>query len=317
MLLPVYFIVILVIVAQVIPNQTYPAVPAFAPVPLASPSSPPVGLLAYAPNASADAATVMAAVAAAPPFAGVPVLGFATDDDLADYYLATSATGPPMAGVVFATNADGTLPPAVQVALRFSLTAVPSTLSVNTDPSACRATDPAVVQGTCGPQRYLTSGFASLQAAVAEGLTNLLLNATLGSAAAAANWTVQQFPLPEYTSQSTALSSLVAIYTVMAFSPLVQFLAVNVVYEKEHKIREHLFMMGGTCAHADRARGPGLWSIGRADPQRNGPCFGSTALSHPTRPVSFHFLLFCMQSAQRRTSWRGACATGSSSWSRP
>jgi len=44
--------------------------------------------------------------------------------------------------------------------------------------------------------------------------------------------------LPAYTTTSLVLLNLTAIYMVIAFSPLVQFLLVNIVVEKEKKIKE-------------------------------------------------------------------------------
>ena len=241
--MPVYFTVILVILARVLPNTTYAAVSYFPPSPLVPATPVPIGILAFAPNTSADAAAVMDAIVARPPFQGREVLGFETDAALVDYYTATaSSSAAPLAGVVFSPMPDGSLPPDVQVTLRFDLAMVPSTLVAATAPSSCR--DSLDWTG-CPPYLYLVSGFVGLQAALADALAGVLLNATLTAGAPGYNASaVQQYPKGEYVSTSATLSTLVAIYTVAAFAPLVQFLVVNVVYEKEHRIREHLFMMG-------------------------------------------------------------------------
>jgi len=236
--MPVYFMVILVVIANVLPNETYPAVPSF---PTQNPftAAAPLNLLAFVPNNSDAAAAVMDYVASVAPFAGLGVQGFATVADLETYYHDNLATY--LAGVVFAVEADGSLPVTPQVTLRYNGTQVPSTLTLNGDPSVCRG--PSTMAG-CPAQQYISAAFPALQLAVAEGLARVTLNASITAPPNETSWLVQQFPLPAYLEKSTTLASLVAIYTVVAFSPFVQFLVVNIVYEKEHRIKVHLLISG-------------------------------------------------------------------------
>lgn len=55
---------------------------------------------------------------------------------------------------------------------------------------------------------------------------------------------VQLMPKNKYTSDLTYLQTVASIYFVMAYSFFINFLTINLVAEKEKKIREGMFMMG-------------------------------------------------------------------------
>ncbi len=131
--MPLYFVAVLVVLALVIPTTSYDAalsLPAkSAPVNDPVPAS---HVIAFVPNASAAVAAVMQRVvspaASVASFRNLPVLGFATDGDVQDFYVQNP--GLLFAAVEF-TNLleDGSLPPDVQVTLRLNDTTVPSTLA--------------------------------------------------------------------------------------------------------------------------------------------------------------------------------------------
>ena len=55
---------------------------------------------------------------------------------------------------------------------------------------------------------------------------------------------LQMMPKPDYTPDLTYLQTISSIYFVLAYSFFINFLTVNLVAEKEKKIREGMFMMG-------------------------------------------------------------------------
>ena len=58
------------------------------------------------------------------------------------------------------------------------------------------------------------------------------------------NVSAQQIPKSAFTAFNTTMQIITAIYFVMAYAPFVSFLLVNLVTEKEKKIREAMRMMG-------------------------------------------------------------------------
>jgi len=150
------------------------------------------------------------------------------------------------------TNADGSLPDNVTVTFRFNGSYAVSTNSISQNAAMCRMG----IAGTCAAYMYRSffnsqcstnrkkinfcffsicssTGFVDLQTALIEALALQELDISLNLTGAA-----QAYPLPAYTTTSLVLLNLTAIYMVIAFSPLVQFLLVNIVVEKEKKIKE-------------------------------------------------------------------------------
>ncbi|CAN7984948.1 unnamed protein product, partial [Ixodes hexagonus] len=92
----------------------------------------------------------------------------------------------------------------------------------------------------CPAAAYYSSGFSVLQAAIDYSFIKL--------------WTRTDLKLPEivvrllpkavYVDPGTTWRTLVPLYLTMAFSPFVSVLCVNIVLEKERKIKEGMLMMG-------------------------------------------------------------------------
>ncbi|KAK7506756.1 hypothetical protein BaRGS_00002231 [Batillaria attramentaria] len=92
----------------------------------------------------------------------------------------------------------------------------------------------------CDVNKYLVSGFAQLQSAINQVLTEKETSSTLPSTEV----DVQMMPKDEYTPNLTVLLTISSIYFVLAYTFFINFLTVNLVAEKEKKIREGMLMMG-------------------------------------------------------------------------
>lgn len=55
---------------------------------------------------------------------------------------------------------------------------------------------------------------------------------------------VQMLPKTEWKPNVSTIQALASIYFVLAYSPFISFLSVNLVYEKEKKLKEAMRMMG-------------------------------------------------------------------------
>ncbi|XP_064639589.1 cholesterol transporter ABCA5-like isoform X2 [Lineus longissimus] len=115
--------------------------------------------------------------------------------------------------------------------------------SIYVDNGECRGNDErkgSAFKPGCPAKTYLYSGFAVLQA---------VLDAAIIKFKSGANFTqpdlqVQMFPKLPFTPSIILIQTLSAIYFVVAYSPFVNFLVVNLVAEKESKIREMMKIVG-------------------------------------------------------------------------
>jgi len=248
-LLPIYYTVILVIIARFLPNTTYDAVSFSPPVPLPVgpvvlnelflPQGPKV--IGYVPANSTAVDRVMHLIALEA-FALSPnttLRAFDSDADALTYYVEQQD----LYLVVEFTNLDpidGSLPHDVHITYRFNGSYTVSTLSTTQGLANCRG---GLGQDGCNVNGYLTSGFLDLQAYMAAALSAELFGTDLGTAF---NVTAraQAYPMASLTQTSIALLNLASIYMVVAFSPVAQILLFNVVYEKEKKLKEGMTMMG-------------------------------------------------------------------------
>jgi ABC-type multidrug transport system ATPase subunit len=128
--------------------------------------------------------------------------------------------------------------PERRVAIRFNQTIIPET-QLDLSPLAaslqCRSNT-----SDCESKIYVDSGFVALQIALTSALAPSLKSLV--------NITATQFPV-EYLHDASAPAFLrfaLGIYFVLAFTPVVQYLAVNVVGEKQRKIQVHLQTIGMT-----------------------------------------------------------------------
>jgi hypothetical protein len=88
---------------------------------------------------------------------------------------------------------------------------------------------------------YLTSGFLALQDAVHRAY----LEVVGGNASALPHVLALAMPMPEWTEDnSKSIRPVAVMFVIMAFSPLIQYLCIAVVSEKERGIKEAMYLMG-------------------------------------------------------------------------
>lgn len=93
----------------------------------------------------------------------------------------------------------------------------------------------------CAVNKYLWTGFSALQAAIDSAIIRRY--------GGDPNFehpgiSVQMLPKPEFQPDSNYIQVISSIYFVIAYSPIISFLATNLVAEKEKKIKEGMRMMG-------------------------------------------------------------------------
>ena len=132
--------------------------------------------------------------------------------------------------------------------LRFSSDLITTTNKLEALPTDCRSRGTSLtnysiyqVRTQCPAFSYVTSGFTALQTAldlaIIHNSSNLTTIKTMNGQSC-------MFPKVVHNPSVQYLQSLISIYLVMAFSPLVNFLLVNLVTEKEKKIKVGMKMMG-------------------------------------------------------------------------
>ena len=133
-------------------------------------------------------------------------------------------------------------------AIRVNRDAIPDTDfgSIFTSQSGCRARYESkdrkgIFSGDCNVNKYLYSGFAALQSAIE---TAIIRKFGGDPSFAQPNISVQMLPKPSFQPDSSYIQVISAVYFVIAYSPLISFLCVNLVAEKEKKIKEGMKMMG-------------------------------------------------------------------------
>ena len=93
----------------------------------------------------------------------------------------------------------------------------------------------------CDVNKYLYTGFSALQAAID---TALIRKFGGDQSFLHPNISVKMLPKGTFQPDSTYIQIISAVYFVIAYSPLISFLTVNLVAEKEKKIKEGMRMMG-------------------------------------------------------------------------
>ncbi|XP_064460515.1 cholesterol transporter ABCA5-like isoform X2 [Ornithodoros turicata] len=141
-------------------------------------------------------------------------------------------------GVVF----NGDLDVSGSYTLRFPLRLVPSPDVKTAGIDLCRtkhfiySSDSALCPGTS----YYSSGFSVLQAAIDYTYLRLWTKSDVKLP----EIVLRLLPKPVYNDPGKTWRSLVPLYLTLAFSPFVSVLCVNIVLEKERKIKEGMLMMG-------------------------------------------------------------------------
>ncbi|XP_077535547.1 cholesterol transporter ABCA5-like isoform X4 [Haemaphysalis longicornis] len=92
----------------------------------------------------------------------------------------------------------------------------------------------------CPASAYYSSGFSVLQAAIDYTFLKLWTKSDVKLP----ELVIRLLPKPAYVDPGTTWRALVPLYLTLAFSPFVSVLCVNIVLEKERKIKEGMLMMG-------------------------------------------------------------------------
>lgn len=154
-------------------------------------------------------------------------------DDLASMYARKKV----YVGVVFNEGALN------NYTIRVPPNLIADTNKLKAEESNCRKADlnysPYSTPTQCPAYSYITSGFTALQVALDMAIFKVGLNTSQ-----VLDVETEMFPKTEYPPNIQYLQSIISIYLVLAFSPMVNFLMVNLVTEKEKKIKEGMKMMG-------------------------------------------------------------------------
>ncbi|XP_065844261.1 cholesterol transporter ABCA5-like isoform X4 [Oscarella lobularis] len=132
--------------------------------------------------------------------------------------------------------------------LRFAADVIANTNDMETSLSQCRDHDQYIgnysgsnVATDCPAFSYVTSGFAVLQSALDS---EIIRRATGNEGETVFRSRSCLFPKRKYYPSIVTLQIMISLYMVAAFSPLVNFLLINLVTEKEKKLKVGMQMMG-------------------------------------------------------------------------
>ena len=132
--------------------------------------------------------------------------------------------------------------------IRFPASLMADTNDKTAEQGKCRKADlnynPYVAPNECPAYSYITSGFTALQVSLDMAIIDVTNSGTVGFDDVDEAVKTQMFPKSEYPPNIQYLQSTISIYMVWGFSPMVNFLLVNLVTEKEKKIKEGMKMMG-------------------------------------------------------------------------
>ncbi|KAJ1539701.1 ATP-binding cassette sub- A member 5, partial [Cladochytrium tenue] len=200
----------------------------------------------YAPAGDPRSAALVSASTARmllPP-AAARTLAFDSAEDM-DAYYRWNASGV-LAGIAFDfSSAPGT----IKYTLKMPPNSLPSMSTISSDSDACRPGN------SCPPLQYYTSGFLALQRAIDDSIiayttsgnpSSTVLLPSSGNGASRVSPLISEMAFQPLTvSANTAyFRSLSGIYTALALMPIVQFMTVAIVKEKETRVKEALTMMG-------------------------------------------------------------------------
>ncbi|XP_053381131.1 cholesterol transporter ABCA5-like [Mercenaria mercenaria] len=108
------------------------------------------------------------------------------------------------------------------------------------DQSQCRNGN-GLDGSNCAAATYIYTGFSAIQLAIDTALTRINFN---NSNLYPPEINVQMMPKPGYIPDTSYIQILSSLYFIIAYSPFINFLTVNLVAEKEKKIKEGMKMMG-------------------------------------------------------------------------
>ncbi|KAK3578304.1 hypothetical protein CHS0354_004209 [Potamilus streckersoni] len=171
---------------------------------------------------------------------------YASQEDAESAYKANN-TGV-TAGIIFNYNHGGNLSYAIRIP--YNTASSSEYGDILADQSGCRNNQNdetgikipnGLVLDGCNVNKYVYNGFVALQ----NALDTVLIRRTVGNNKfPVPNVSIQMMPKPAFVPDASYIQILSSIYFVIAYSPLVNFLTVRLVSEKEKKIKEGMRMMG-------------------------------------------------------------------------
>ncbi|KAL4239790.1 ATP-binding cassette sub- A member 5 [Mactra antiquata] len=243
LLMPIYFIAILAMIKSLVKPQTFPEIPHFPTYSLHSSNFTSLsGKLLVTPDTQFShnvMKNVLKKLNSIYPQLYVSIEYYTSEDGILRAYQASSG-GTVLAGVILNyKNASDNL----SYALRFPFSNIASSDSgdLYQDQGNCRNGD-GLDGSKCDVNSYLRTGFSLLQNAIDAALTKLVLNKTTDQSLPDVN--VQMMPKPGYIPDTSYIQIMSSLYFIIAYSPFINFLTVNLVAEKEKKIKESMKMMG-------------------------------------------------------------------------
>ncbi|XP_064604121.1 cholesterol transporter ABCA5-like [Liolophura sinensis] len=230
LLMPIYFVSLLAMIKALVSPKTLPVVPQFQSNTLNNRSlfPWPSSHILVAP----DTPSIQNIMNIVSKYMNVTYSMYPSQAEAENTYIENAANK--NLGVVFQYE-NGNLNYAIRTP--YSLAASPTKM-FNYLSGGCR--DPNGL-GDCDANKYLQSGFAALQLAINTAIIRVQ---TGKSDIPFPDVSVELFPKTVYTPDTSYIQILSAIYFVIAYSPFINFLVVNLVTEKEKKIKEGMRMMG-------------------------------------------------------------------------
>ncbi|CAK8683815.1 unnamed protein product [Clavelina lepadiformis] len=124
-------------------------------------------------------------------------------------------------------------------ALRFEYYQSAGSYPFDFSETGCRDTNDSFSSITCQANNYLSTGFTHLQTVIDTEIIKMYNPSYIEP-----DVVVQRMPKPGTISNGVVFRVITSLYLVMAMNPYLVFLLVNVVIEKQRKIKEAMKMMG-------------------------------------------------------------------------
>ncbi|XP_052276886.1 ABC-type organic anion transporter ABCA8B-like isoform X3 [Dreissena polymorpha] len=241
-LMPLYFILILALIRRVSKPNPLPQIPSFPTYDITNTSllNPDLGSYILVVPDTNYTQTVMAEVAKILisdfNIPDIKLRFFNSNENATASYLinATNIIG----GVTFdLSSASNNLSYAIRVPYH---NIAKSIENVYSDQSQCRQGNGLDVDN-CDANTYLHTGFAIIQSAIDLALMKESLQKPTRLSLKV---DITMLPKPGFVPDTTYMQVMSSLYFVVAYSPFINFLMVNLVAEKEKKIKEGMKMMG-------------------------------------------------------------------------
>ncbi|KAI9140082.1 hypothetical protein BKA69DRAFT_1081761 [Paraphysoderma sedebokerense] len=238
---PIYFFLILILIRFSLNTSSYEAVSNFPVVPVVAPvpfllDSRKVAFIPDSPITRRIADRTVAALDLLPS----NVIRYSDESE----FLLAYNSDPSLfaASIIFdITPASAQLPQGVAYTIRSDGTLVPPIDTLVDDQQKCRNVE--IEQDlNCPAMGYIFSGHTYLQNAV----NNAIMAESLGLQNVSVQLKVQKVPKAAFSTTGTSsfFRTISSIYIIIAFTPMIQFLLVTIVTEKESKIKEGMRMQG-------------------------------------------------------------------------